>query len=71
MGRPRARRQSNAQAFYNGVTNDRSRASNKLSIHNWADKFVGRGVLVDAFRYRAEKGNRSIPSPTNATASTT
>jgi kynurenine formamidase len=50
-----------AQAFYNGVTNDQIKGSNKLGIHNWADRFVGRGVLVDAFRYRAEKGKPLNP----------
>jgi len=44
-----------AQAFYNGVTNDQIKQSAKLGIHNWADRFVGRGVLVDAFRFRADK----------------
>jgi kynurenine formamidase len=50
-----------AQAFYNGVTNDQIKGSNKLGIHNWADRFVGRGVLVDPFRYRAEKGKPLNP----------
>jgi kynurenine formamidase len=51
----------NAKAFYNGVTNDQIKGSNKLGIHNWADRFVGKGVLVDAFRYRAEKGKPVNP----------
>jgi kynurenine formamidase len=50
-----------AQAFYNDVTNDQIKGSNKLGIHNWADRFVGKGVLVDAFRYRAEKGKPLNP----------
>jgi len=28
----------------------------KLGIHHWADKFVGRGVLIDAYGYRKAKG---------------
>jgi kynurenine formamidase len=50
-----------AKAYYNGVTNDQIKQSNKLGIHNWADRFVGRGVLVDAFRYRQEKGKPVNP----------
>ncbi|MGH8011705.1 MAG: cyclase family protein, partial [Candidatus Binataceae bacterium] len=45
-----------AQAFYNGVTNDEIKRGNKLGIHNWADKFVGRALLIDAFRHRNQKG---------------
>lgn len=51
----------NARAFYNGVTNDQIKQSAKLGIHNWADRFVGRGVLVDAFRFRADKGRPVNP----------
>jgi len=51
----------NAKAFYNGVTNDQIKQSAKLGIHNWADRFVGRGVLVDAFRFRADKGRPVNP----------
>ncbi|HLI86330.1 MAG TPA: cyclase family protein [Bryobacteraceae bacterium] len=42
------------EKFYNGVTvaDIREDANRKLSIHNWAGKFVGRGVLIDAFRFR-------------------
>jgi hypothetical protein len=50
-----------AQAFYNGVKNDEIKGSNKLGIHNWADRFVGRGVLIDAFRYRADQGRPVNP----------
>lgn len=50
-----------AQAFYNGVTNDQIKQSAKLGIHNWADRFVGRGVLIDAFRFRADKGRPVNP----------
>ena len=35
--------------FYNGVTVEETRSGNAtLGIHHWADKFVGRGVLIDA-----------------------
>lgn len=50
-----------AQAFYNGVTDDQIKRSNKLGIHNWADRFVGRGILIDAFRYRQESGRPVNP----------
>jgi hypothetical protein len=41
-----------AKAFYNGTTNHEIKLTNKLGIHNWAGRFVGRGVLIDAFRHR-------------------
>ena len=40
----------------NGATEDQIKRSNKLGIHNWADRFVGRGVLIDACKYRLEAG---------------
>jgi len=50
-----------ARAFYNGTTNDQIKSSNKLGIHNWADRFVGRGVLIDVFRYRQDNGRPVNP----------
>ncbi|HKV56079.1 MAG TPA: cyclase family protein [Candidatus Binataceae bacterium] len=50
-----------AKAFYNGTTNDQIKSSSRLGIHNWADRFVGRGVLIDACRYRQEKGRPLDP----------
>jgi kynurenine formamidase len=50
-----------AQAFYNGTTNDEIKRTNKLGIHNWAGRFVGRGLLIDAFRYRQESGRPLNP----------
>jgi kynurenine formamidase len=50
-----------AQAFYNGTTNDEIKRTNKLGIHNWAGRFVGRGVLIDTFRYRQESGRPVDP----------
>jgi len=38
----------------------------RLGIHNWADKFVGRGVLVDAYGYRKKHGVPVNPLETGA-----
>jgi Pentapeptide repeats (8 copies) len=45
-------------AFYNGVTVDeiRNGGNARLGIHHWADRFVGRGVLIDAYGFRKAKG---------------
>lgn len=42
------------KAFYNGVKSSEIKdgPAGRLSIHKWANKFVGRAVLLDAFRYR-------------------
>jgi kynurenine formamidase len=50
-------------AFYNGVTVDeiRSNANERLGIHKWAGRFVGRGVLIDAYAYRTSKGRAVNP----------
>lgn len=50
-----------AQAYYNGVKNEEIKGSQKLGIHNWADRFVGRGLLIDAARYRAAQGRPIDP----------
>lgn len=43
--------------FYNGVTPAETRDGNaRLGIHHWADKFVGRGALIDVFGYRKARG---------------
>jgi kynurenine formamidase len=49
--------------FYNGVTQDdiKSGAESRLSIHKWANKFVGRGTLVDAFKFRNDQGRPVDP----------
>jgi kynurenine formamidase len=46
------------ELFYNGVTVDQIKAGpgGKLGIHNWASRFAGRGVLIDAYGYRKAKG---------------
>lgn len=51
------------QMFYNGVSvaDIREDANRKLSIHQWADKFVGRGVLIDAFGFRQAQGRPVRP----------
>ena len=48
--------------FYNGVTVDETRTGNaKLGIHHWADKFVGRGVLIDLLAHRKRQGREAKP----------
>jgi kynurenine formamidase len=44
------------QAFYNGVKKEEVRSGAKLGIHNWADKLVGRALLIDVCRYRNQQG---------------
>lgn len=51
VGHPRLER------FYGDVTIGEVRSGNtKLGIHHWKEKFVGRGLLLDAFGYRKAKG---------------
>lgn len=51
------------RAFYNGVKSDQIKdgPGGRLSIHKWADKFVGRGLLIDLFRHRTERGHPIQP----------
>src|SRR3984893_43435 len=51
------------KAFYNGVKSSEIKdgPSGRLSIHKWANKFVGRAVLLDAFRYRISHGRTIDP----------
>lgn len=51
------------RAFYNGVkpSEIKDGPDGRLSIHKWADKFVGRGVLVDVCKYRSEQGRPLNP----------
>ncbi|HYA35859.1 MAG TPA: cyclase family protein, partial [Candidatus Binataceae bacterium] len=51
------------QAFYNGVkaSEIKDGPSGRLSIHKWADKFVGRGVLIDVRRHLESKGRAPNP----------
>jgi kynurenine formamidase len=49
--------------FYNGTKLEeiKSGPGGKLSIHQWANRVVGRGVLLDVFRYCSEQGRRLNP----------
>ncbi len=49
--------------FYNGTRLDeiKSGPGGKLGIDQWKNKFVGRGVLIDVFRYCTERGR--VPDP--------
>jgi kynurenine formamidase len=51
------------RAFYNGVkaSEIKDGPDGKLGVHKWADKFVGRGVLIDAFRHRTAQGRPIQP----------
>jgi kynurenine formamidase len=46
------------ERFYGGVKVDEVREGGNptLGIHHWKDKFVGRGLLIDAFGYRKANG---------------
>jgi len=45
------------ERFYSNVTIDEVRGGNeKLGIHHWANKFVGRGLLIDAYGFRKAQG---------------
>ena len=51
------------ERFYGGVTVDqiKSGKGGRLSIHHWAAKFAGRGVLLDAYGYRKAHGKAVDP----------
>jgi kynurenine formamidase len=56
VGHPRLER------FYNGVTAAEIRSGNqKLGIHHWSNKVVGRAVLIDAFSFRQTQGQSVSP----------
>jgi kynurenine formamidase len=45
------------ERYYGGVTTEDVRGGNAtLGIHHWANRVVGRGLLIDAFGYRKAKG---------------
>jgi kynurenine formamidase len=46
------------QAFYNGVKDG---PEGRLGIQRWADKFVGRGLLIDAYGFRKAQGRSVNP----------
>ncbi|HLI78902.1 MAG TPA: cyclase family protein, partial [Candidatus Binataceae bacterium] len=56
------------QAYYNGVKDDQigHGANARLGIHKWANKVVGRGVLIDACKYRTEAGRPLNPLTNDA-----
>jgi kynurenine formamidase len=51
------------RAFYNGVRPDEIKdgPGGRLSIDRWADRFVGRGLLIDVFKYRNGQGRPLNP----------
>ncbi len=49
------------ERYYNGVLSSEIGPGGKLSIHQWAARFVGRGVLIDAFEFRKAKGREVRP----------
>ncbi|MCH7997124.1 MAG: cyclase family protein [Chloroflexi bacterium] len=56
-----------SNAFYNGFKRDQIKRGpeGKLGIHHWANRLVGRGVLIDAFKYRADQGRPIDPGDTD------
>ncbi|HEV8416204.1 MAG TPA: cyclase family protein [Bryobacteraceae bacterium] len=49
------------ERYYNGVQSSEIGPGGKLSIHQWAARFVGRGVLIDALGFRKAKGRDLRP----------
>ena len=51
------------KVFYNNtpLAEILSGKTRKLGIHHWANKFVGRGVLLDLYRQRLEQGREVDP----------
>jgi kynurenine formamidase len=49
------------ERYYNGVQSSEIGPGGKLSIHQWAARFVGRGVLIDAFGFLKAKGRDVRP----------
>jgi kynurenine formamidase len=51
------------ERFYNDVKVEETRDGEnaKLGIHHWADQFVGRGALIDAFGFRKKQGRAVKP----------
>src|ERR1700733_591063 len=50
------------ERYYSNTSSDEVRGGNaKLGIHHWKDKFVGRGLLIDAFGFRKAKGREVSP----------
>ena len=49
------------ESYYNSVQSSEIGPGGKLSIHQWAARFVGRGVLIDAFAFCKAKGRDIRP----------
>jgi kynurenine formamidase len=49
------------ERYYNNVQSSEIGPGGKLSIHQWAARFVGRGVLIDAFGFCKAKGRDVRP----------
>jgi kynurenine formamidase len=49
------------ECYYNGVAQSEIGPGGKLSIHHWGSRFVGRGVLIDAYAYRKAQGRELCP----------
>jgi kynurenine formamidase len=45
------------RAYYNGVTDDQIKDGphGRLGIHKWANRFVGRGILIDVCKYLGDR----------------
>jgi len=56
------------ERFYNGVEASaiQDGPGGRLSIHRWADKFVGRGLLVDVYGWRKSQGKAVNPFETDS-----
>ena len=56
------------QRFYNGVEASaiQDGPGGRLSIHRWADKFVGRGLLIDVYGWRKSQGRAVNPFETES-----
>src|SRR5260370_30625500 len=46
------------KAFYNGVTPEQVKATSKIGVHNWKDKIIGRGLLIDVYRFCTAAGRK-------------
>jgi len=55
------------RAYYNGVKDDQIQdgPNGRLSIHKWANRFIGRGMLIDVCKYLTDK-KRPIDPLTSA-----
>jgi kynurenine formamidase len=43
------------------VTAEEVKTTSKIGIHNWKDKILGRGVLIDVYRYCTQNGRKINP----------